>query len=270
MTILKQGMKAFLRNLGAYSTGKLVPAVLLLLIGLVVIRIIIRIVSAALVRTKLEKAAYTLIKSAIRVVMYLLLSLMVASLLGIDVSGVVALASVLTLALSLALQNVLGNVISGFVLLTSDPFNSGDYVEIAGQAGTVVEIGLTYTKLNTGDNKLVSIPNSAVTAAQIVNYSANNTRRVSVSVAASYDCPVEDVLKALLLAAELPTALKDPEPFAAVEVYEDSAIRYTLRIWCKNEDYWTTQFEANKRVKAVFDEKGIAMTYPHLNVHLDK
>lgn len=270
MEALKKFLNQLLRDLGAYSTGKLLPAVLLLLIGAVIIRIIIRIINGMLQRSKLEKAAHTLIKSVVRVILYLLLGLMAASMLGVDVSGVVALASVLTLALSLALQNMLGNVISGFVLLTSDPFHSGDFVEIAGQSGTVTEIGLTYTKLNTGDNKLVSIPNSAVTAAQIVNYSANDTRRVTVTVSASYNAPVEQVLAALREAAQLPTALADPAPFAAVESYDDSAIRYTLRLWCKNADYWDTQFEANKNVKAVFDQKGIEMTYPHLNVHINK
>ena len=267
---MKEFLRSILSALGAYSTGTVLPALLLTLIGLVVIRIITHLVHAMLIRSKLERAAYTLIKSAVRVILYLLLALMVASMLGIDVSGVVALASVLTLALSLSLQNVLTNVIGGFVLLTSHPFNSGDYVEIAGQSGTVMEIGLTYTKLNTADNKLVSIPNSAVTAAQIVNYSANDLRRVAVSVAASYDTPVEDVLSALLEVADIPGAAQDPAPFAGVEAYEDSAIRYTLRIWCKNEQYWDIQFAANKRVKDVFDQRGIAMTYPHLNVHLQQ
>ena len=270
MDAIKTFLKGLLRDLGAYSTGKLLPALLLFLLGAVIIRIIVRIVGGMLQRSKLEKAAHTLIKSVVRIVLYLLLSLMVASMIGIDVSGVVALASVLTLALSLALQNMISNVIGGFVLLTSDPFRSGDFVEIAGQSGTVTEIGLTYTKLNTGDNKLVSIPNNAVTAAQIVNYSANDTRRVTVTVSASYDDPVEKVLAALVEAANVPTALKEPAPFAAVESYDDSAIRYTLRIWCKNADYWDTQFAANKQIKAVFDAQGISMTYPHLNVHINK
>ena len=267
---MKVFLKDLLRDLGAFSTGRLLPAVLLFLLGAVLIRLILRLVNAALVRTKMEKAAHSLVRSVARVVLYLLLFLMCASMVGVDVTSVVALASVLTLALSLSLQTVLTNVISGFVLLTTDPFHSGDFVEIAGQSGTVVEIGLTYTKLATADNKQVSIPNSSVTSEQIINFSSNGTRRVTVNVTASYDCDPQQVIEALLEVAQMPTVLADPEPFAGLENYEDSAIRYVLRVWCRTEDYRTTQYEANRRVKTVFDEKGIVMSYPHLNVHIDK
>ena len=143
-------------------------------------------------------------------------------------------------------------------------------METAGQSGTVQEVGLTYTKLATADNKIVSIPNSAVTSAEIVNYSVSGTRRVDISISASYDMPIEQVLEALREAGKVATALEDPAPFAAVKEYGESAISYVLQVWCKGEDYWTTLFDANKNVKAVFDEKNIAMTYPHINVHLDK
>ena len=176
----------------------------------------------------------------------------------------------LTLAVSLAVQNALANVIGGFTLLYTHPFHSGDFVEIAGQSGTVKEIGLTYTKLATPDNKSVSIPNSAVTAAQIVNYSALGTRRVDLTVSASYDSPVDTVLASLLEAARVPTALDEPAPFAAVQEYGDSAIVYALKVWSTADDYWTTLFDVNKKVKEIFDEKGVVMTYPHLNVHLDR
>jgi small conductance mechanosensitive channel len=195
---------------------------------------------------------------------------MVASRLGIDVTGVVALASVLTLAVSLALQNILANVIGGFTLLYTKPFSSGDFVEIAGQSGTVQEIGLSYTKLNTADNKVVSIPNSAVVAAEIVNYTVAGTRRVDVVISASYDTPVELVLETLKEAGRLPTVLSDIAPFAAVKNYGESSIEYVLQLWCASGDYWTTLFDAQRIIKAVFDAKGIEMTYPHLNVHIQK
>ena len=129
---------------------------------------------------------------------------------------------------------------------------------------------MTYTQLTTGDNKLVSIPNSAVVATQIINYSTTGTRRVDITVSAGYDCAVETVLEALKEAGNLPTRLPEREPFAAVKNYGDSAIEYVLQIWCKSEDYWTTFFEGNKKVKEVFDARSITMTYPHINVHLDK
>lgn len=262
--------KDLLAGLGNYALGNVLPAIVLLLLGLIVIRIVMKLTGKALEKSKLEKAAHTLIKSVIRVGLYLLLLLTVASSLGIDITGVVALASVLTLAISLAVQNALSNVVGGFTLLSNKPFVSGDFVEIAGQSGTVREIGLTYTKLTTADNKTISIPNSSVVSAEIVNYTTAGTRRVDVKVSASYDAPVEQVLEALKQAGSVATVLEDKPPFAAVSAYGDSAIVYLLQVWCKAADYWTTTCEVQKRIKAVFDENGIAMTYPHLNVHLDK
>lgn len=245
-------------------------AVVVLVIGVLIIRVIMKLLQTTLDKSRLEKAAHSLITSLAKAAMYILLALIVASTLGIDVSSIVALASVLTLALSLALQNMVSNIIGGFTILYTRPFHSGDYVEIAGQGGTVQEINMTYTVLSTPDNKVISIPNSAVVAAQIVNYSSAETRRVEVLASASYDVPTQKVLDALVQAGTVDNALLDPAPAAVITAYGDSAIQYSLRIWVKNADYWDVYFQVNQRVKNIFDEQGIIMTYPHLNVHLDK
>jgi small conductance mechanosensitive channel len=251
-------------------TTSLIPAVMILIIGIVIIKLVNKIVKTALAKTKLEKAAHSLIISVANVALYIILGLIIATKLGIDVTSIVALASVLTLALSLALQNMVSNVIGGFIILSTTPFHSGNYVEIAGQSGTVTEINMTYTKLTTPDGKLISIPNSAVVAAQIVNYSSEPVRRMEVNVSASYDCAVQDVIGALCAAGAVDKALTDPTPFAAVTSYGDHAINYTLRVWANNADYWDVYFAVTQNVKKIFDERGIIMTYPHLNVHLDK
>ena len=258
----------WLSDLASTAMYNLLNAIPLLVIGLMIIRIIVVLVKKALNKSRLNQDAHFLILSLIRAVMYVLLALTVASTLGIDVTGVVALASVLTLAVSLSLQNSLANVMGGFTLLSSHPFRSGDYVEVAGQAGTVREISMTYTKLVTPDNKVVSIPNSAVVAAQIVNYSAEDTRRVEVCVSASYDTPTQKVLDALVLAGTVDNALLEPAPVAYITGYGDSAINYSLRVWVKTADYWDVYFLVNHRVKQIFDEQGVIMTYPHLNVHM--
>lgn len=263
-------LKSWLAGIAGFALGSALPAVILLVIGILAIRIVMKLVNKLLEKSKLEKAAHSLIKTAVRVVLYILLGLIIADKLGIDVTGIVALASVLTLAVSLAVQNALSNVISGFTLLYTKPFASGDFVEVAGQSGTVEEIGLTYTKLATPDNKSVSIPNSSVTAAQIVNYTVLGSRRVDVSVSASYDTSVELVLQTLRKAGQVPGILQEQGVFAAVDVYGDSAIRYILRVWCSSADYWDVLFAVNENVKKAFDENGVAMTYPHINVHLDK
>lgn len=250
--------------------SKVVTAVIILVIGILGTRLLLSLLRRSLEKSSMEKAAFTLILSLAKVVLYLLIGLSTASALGIDVTGVVAMASVLTLALSLALQNMVSNVIGGFTILYTHPFRSGDYVEIAGQGGTVQEINMTYTMLSTPDNKQIAIPNSAVVAAQIVNYSAMDTRRVEIAVSASYTAPVQTVLDALLEAGNVEKVLQDPAPFAAVSAYGESAISYVLRLWVRNADYWDVHFLVNKRVKEIFDERGVDMTYPHLNVHLDQ
>lgn len=256
--------------LSAVTLANILPTVLVLLVGGLVVKAILKLAKKSLSKSKLENAATSLILSLLKVVLYGLLGMMAASKLGIDVTGVVALASVASLALSLALQDSLSNVIGGFLLLSNHPFHSGDFVEIGGQAGVVQTIDITYTKLTTGDNKTISIPNSAVVASQIVNYSTSGTRRVEINVSASYDAPIADVKTALLEAARVDGVLADPAPFAAVLGYGESAINYTLRVWVAADDYWNVFFTINENVKAEFDKAGVTMTYPHLNVHIDK
>ena len=257
-------------GLGAGLLGMVLKAGLTFLVGFILISTVNKLVRKALEKSKLEKAAHTLILSLCSTVLYVLLGLIIAAGLGIDVTGIVALASVLTLAISLALQNMLSNVVGGFTLLYNHPFHSGDFVEIAGQSGVVQEINMAYTKLETPDSKVISIPNSAVVAAQIVNYSASDARRVDFAVSASYEVPVQKVLDALVQAGTMDSVLLTPAPFSAVDSYGESAINYILRVWVKNADYWDVYFAINKRIKDVFDEQGVAMTYPHLNVHVEQ
>ena len=260
-------LQKFLEN---YLLKDIASALIILVIGIFATRIMLKLLKKTLEKSNLEKAAHSLITSLASAALYILLGLIVASTLGIDVTSIVALASVLTLALSLALQNMVSNIIGGFTILYTQPFHSGDFVEIAGQSGTIKEINMTYTKLATADNKIISIPNSAVVAAQIVNYSAETTRRVEVVVSASYDVPTQKVLDALVLAGTVDNALLEPAPAAVITGYGDSAIHYSLRIWVRTPDYWDVYFQVNQRVKQIFDEQGVTMTYPHLNVHLDK
>ena len=195
---------------------RLLPAGAGLLLGIFAAKLLTRLVLAALRKTKLEKSAYSLLAPILRWTLYVLVGLTVISWLGIDVTGIVALAGVLTLAISLAVQNALTNVMGGITVLYTKPFTAGDFVEIAGRSGTVREVGLTYTKLATADNKIVFLPNSEVVSAEIVNFSASGTRRVDICVSAAWDVPAERVLQALLEAGSVPTVLEEPAPFAKI------------------------------------------------------
>ena len=256
-----QAVKGFFDSL---TWQKVIPPLVLLLVGLVAVRLLLRLFDRALERSRLERAAYAMLRSVMKVLLYFILLLLVAAQLSL-----VAILSVISLALSLAVQGALTNVVGGVTLLTTRPFKAGDFVELGDQSGTVLEVSVTYTKLQTPDNKIVSIPNSTAAAARITNFSAAGTRRVDLTVSASYRSPVESVKAALLRAANSPTSLFTPEPFAGVKEYGDSAITYVLQVWSSASDYWTTYFTVNEAISREFAQDGIEMTYPHLNVHLD-
>lgn len=261
---------AALQNiLGALTLKKLLPSLIILVVGVLAIRLLLQLFDKALQRTRLEPAAYGMLRTFMRVLMYFLLILILAAQLGVDVSSLIALLSVISLAVTLAVQGALTNVVGGITLLTTHPFTAGDFVEIGDQSGTVLEVGVNYTKLRTPDNKLVSIPNSIASGAQITNFSASGTRRVEFEITASYDSPPEEVKAALLRAANVPTSLFTPAPFAGLKSYGDSAISYVLHVWTGSGDYWTTYYAVNEAISREFEQNGLIMTYPHLNVHLD-
>lgn len=265
-----QKMEEILDWLSKAAVEKLVPAVLILVAGLLVIRIVMTVIKKLLDKTHLEKAAHGLVKSVARVVLYVLLCLIIAGSLGIDVTSIVALASVLTLAVSLSLQNALANVFGGFTLLYTHPFKSGDFVEVAGKSGTVQEISMAYTKLATPDNKVISIPNNSVVSGDIVNYTASGTRRVEVKVRAVYTEPSQKVIDALIQAGTVDRVLLNPAPMAVIDSYGETAIHYSLRVWTKTEDFWDVYFLINQNVREIFRAQDIQMVYPHMHIYMEK
>lgn len=259
-----------LKEFSGVTLQSLLSGFLTLAAGIIVIQLIIKLVQNALKKSSLEKAAHSLILSVAKFGLYVLLAITVASSLGVDITSIVALASVLTLSVSLSLQNLLSNVFGGFTILNTRPFRSGDFVEIQGQSGTVAEITMSYTKLITPDNKQISIPNSQVSASQIVNYTAQGIRRMDLHISAAYTASTQKVIDALVQAGTVDNALASPAPRAVVCNYGDNAIEYILWVWANCGDYWNVYYEVNQRVKDIFDRQDIEMTYPHLNVHLDK
>ena len=141
--------------LASAALGRILPGVVITLIGLVVVRLLLRLFNRALERSRLDKAAHSIFRSILKVLLYAILALIVASTFGVDVTSLVALLSVVSLAVSLSVQDFLTNIIGGITLLTTKPFKSGDFVQLGADSGTVTEIGMTYTKLSTSDNKIV-------------------------------------------------------------------------------------------------------------------
>lgn len=255
----------FFQNL---TWDKIWPAAIILLISLVLIKVLTSLFNRALTRSKIEKTLHSLIQSVFKALLWTIALLVVTGTLGVDVSVLVAILSVVSLAISLAVQGTLANIVGGLVILTAHPFRVGDYVDIAGTTGTVRCIGLTYTDLLTPGNQEVHVPNSQVSGSTVTNFSAAGTRRMDIRVAASYDAPIETVKAALLLAAAVPGVLEDPKPDAHLTGYGESAMEYVLWAWAPVDLYWDAYYEVLERIKTVFDEQGIAMTRPHINVHM--
>ncbi len=251
------------------TASNIFGAVLSIVISLILIKVLTKVLERALGRSKLDASLQTLLRNLVKGALWAVAAIIVLGCLGIEVTSLVAVLSVVGLAFSLALQNFLSNVAGGMQLLASHPFAVGDFVDVGVCSGTVEEIGMFYTKVTTPDNKLVQLPNSAIVTANITNFSAQPTRRVELKVSASYDAPTGQVTALLSkLAGEHPLVLADPEPAVHVEEYGDSAIRYVMRVWCANADYWTVYYDLLDGFKPAFDEAGVEMTYPHVNVHM--
>lgn len=261
-----EGLWASLRQITA---SNVFSAVVAAVICLIVIRVLLTVLDRAQKKSKLDPSLQTLLRNLLQGGLWFVAAIIVLGCLGIEVTSLVAVLSVIGLAFSLALQNFLSNVAGGMQLLASHPFKPGDFVEAGGFSGTVTEIGMFYTKLTTPDNKLVELPNSSIVSANIINYSAQPNRRVELKVSASYDAPTERVLAVLRETVENhPLTLDDPEPMIHVDNYGDNAIGYVVRVWCATADYWTVYFDLMDGMKPAFDAAGVEMTYPHVNVHM--
>lgn len=262
----------FTKYFGNTSASDIFSAIIVLIICLIVIKILMHLFRKVIAKSKMDIRMQKFAINGVKIAMYIVAVLIVVDALGVPVTSLVALLSVASLAVSLAIQGMLSNLAGGIVILSAHPFNIGDYVEAAGLAGTVQEIDLIYTKLDTPDGQRVLVPNSDMCASKITNFSSLGTRRIKLTIGASYDCSVSDVRAAFMEAVESTEhILPDPAPAVYVEEYQDSAITYTVYCWSSAADYWTTRYALNENVKAAFDAHSIEMTYNHLNVHiLDK
>ena len=225
----------------------------------------------ALDHTHLDSRLTAFIMKVINAVMWFIIVLIMCDRLGINITSLVALFSVVGLAFSLAIQDSLSNLAGGIMLLSCRPFKIGDYVEAGGQEGTIRAIGVIYTQLTTVDNRIIYVPNHTISGGKIINYSSQPTRRIEIRIAASYDDPTDKVKASIMSAIKADgRLLPDPAPMVAVDKYGDSAITYVLRVWAKNSDYWDAYFALNERLRSCFERDGVTMTYNHLNVHLTK
>lgn len=260
-------MKEALLSLVNLATTKILFAVIAAILVVVAGKLVLRFLDRHIGGMKVEPTLHKFLMAACRVVIYFIAIMIVAGSLGFELSSLVALASVVSAAFALAASGVLSNLFGGILLLITKPFTVGDYVTISGEEGIVQEVGILATKINTADNKRITMPNSGISSATIVNYSVEGKRRVDLVFAVGYDNDVERVKTAILATANNHELVIDKEnTFVRVSAYNDSSISYTMRAWCKSADYWTVYYDLMEGVKKTFDQVGITMVYPYLNV----
>lgn len=252
-------------------TLKIGVALTIFLIGQLAAKIISRVIVKLLSHTKLDKILIDFLSSVVRALLLVVVLVAALDQLGVNTNSLIAMLGAAGIAIGLALQSSLQNFAAGFMLLIFRPFKAGDFVETAGTSGIIDSIGIFSTKLYTGDNKEVIIPNGAIYSSNIINYSSRHTRRIDMVFGVSYGDDIraaKDIILAVI--AEEERVLKDPAPEVAVGELAASSVNFVVRPWVKADDYWAVRFALNEKIKLAFDEHNITIPYPHVDVNLKK
>ncbi len=246
-------------------------AIVIYVIGKWVVKFVVKLVKSILIKAKVEDILANFISSILTGGLMLVVIIAALEQLGVNTSSLVMIIGAAGLAIGLALQNSLQNFAAGVMLILFKPFKAGDFVEAAGVAGVVEGISIFSTTMRTGDNKEMIIPNGAIYGGIITNFSAKDTRRIDMVVGIGYD---DDIRKAKDIIWEVLNAderiLKDPAPTVAVSELADSSVNFVVRPWVKSGDYWGVMFDFNEKIKLTFDEKGISIPYPQMDIHTHK
>ncbi len=248
--------------------GKLIGALILLIIGFKLTKLVTKKIATTKAFNKIDASTRGFIGSVIGVLLKIFVAITALAVLGVPMTSMIAVIGSCGLAIGLALQGSLSNIAGGFIILVFKPFSVGDFIMAGDVTGTVEDIGIFHTRVITVDNKRIIVPNSTISNATLTNVSALAQRRVDLTFTASYDCDIDKVEKTLLKVADAhELILKDPAPFARLSAHKDSALEYTVRVWCNADDYWTVYFDLIKNVKFAFDKENISIPYPQLDVH---
>ena len=265
-------MSTVFEQLSSYAVSfatRLLCAAVLLIVGFKLISVLVKYLGNRAFFAKLDSNVQALIKNAITVLLDVLIIIVAVEILGVPSATIIAVLGSCGLAIGLALQGGLSNIAGGVIIMLFKPFHTGDYITTPLGDGTVEDIGIFYTKFTTPDNVSVNIPNSALSNSTVSNYSVKDTRRVDVEVSIAYQSDLDLAKKALLAIAEsYDQILSDPAPVVYVTAQADSAVKLTLRVWVSNSDYWGVKFGLNEDTKKAFDQVGISIPYPQLDVHV--
>lgn len=251
---------------------RVVLALVFLLVGMQIIKLVRRIVRRSLKKAGADVGVAQFLDSFIKVTMYIVLIFMIASGFGLDAASVVALLGSAGVAIGLAVQGSLSNFAGGVLILLLKPFRVDDYIKVdsEGHEGTVKEIQLFYTKLATPDNHVVIIPNGTLTNSSILNTSMLEDRRMDISVGISYDADIRKAREVIMQVLEDDEAvLKDKDRRVFVQELADSSVNLNVRCYALNENYWECKWRITEQIKYALDEAGISIPYPQMDVHID-
>jgi len=244
-------------------------ALVILIVGILISKLIAKIVGKAVSKSNVNGAAKSFLVSLIKIILYIAVVIMALSVLNVPMSSIITILGAAGLAISLALQSCLSNLSGGFIILFTKPFTTGDIIELDDSVGTVRDIGIFYTNIVTFDNKTVFIPNGKVTDAKIVNYTETPTRRIDLTFDISYSTDfgkARDVILEIISNEKL--ILKTPEPIVRMSAHNGSSISIDVLVWVNNADYLTERYNMTEAVKAAFDENGIVIPFPQLDIHV--
>lgn len=246
-----------------------IEALLILICGIIVIKIIMKIIRTAFKRSKLERITQTFLLSVIKYSLYLILIIILLQVMGVPTTTFIAAISAAGLAIGLALQNSLTNLASGIIIVTTKPFKAGDYISVNGVEGTVKAIHILTTTITTIDNKNVIIPNSTITSNCVTNYHANPIRRVNYKFSVSYAEDILKVRKVLLRVFESDgRVLRTPEPMVRLDNFGESGLNILAACWVDSEDYWGVYWDLNEYILSEFNKEHITIPYNQMEVRL--
>lgn len=244
-------------------------AIVTLIIGLWIIKLVVKGVGKGLDKSKVDISLKKFLGSLIGIVLKVMLLISVATMIGIETTSFIAVIGAAGLAVGFALQGSLANFAGGVLILLFKPYKIGDFIEAQGFMGTVKEIQIFNTIMNTPDNKTIIIPNGGLSSGSITNFSAEPTRRVDFVFGIGYSDDIKktkEVLKTLTNSD--PRIMSDPEPFVVVSELAESSVNFAVRVWVKAADYWGVYFDMQEKVKLEFDKQGISIPFPQQDVHM--
>jgi small conductance mechanosensitive channel len=250
---------------------KVVGAIITLIIGLWLVKIIVKNVRKVMERRNVDASLIPFLSTLLSVTLKVLLFLTCISMVGIEATSFIAILGAAGLAIGLSLQGTLQNFAGGVVLLVLRPFRVGDVVDVKGYLGTVKEIQIFYTIVNTFDNKVIYLPNGSLANSDMTNLSQEPDRRNEWTFGIGYGDDVEKAKKILRrLIDEDDRIFQDPEPFLALHSLGDSSVNIVVRAWSKASDLWPVHFDMNEKVYNEFNKEGINIPFPQMDVHLHK